>query len=106
SYTRTADFSSNGPRRLDSAQKPDVAAPGVSIPSGAVGTGTGSIRESGASMASPHTAGVAALVRQAHPTWSPLQIKSAIMSTSAPSKVGGYDPQLVGTGLVQPRSAT
>jgi subtilisin family serine protease len=104
-YTRAADFSSGGPRRLDDAQKPDVAAPGVSMLSAAVGTGTGGIRESGTSMASPHTAGVAALVAQAHPTWPPLRIKSAIMSTAAPEKVGGYDSRRVGTGLVQPRRA-
>ncbi len=105
-YSMAADFSSHGPRRLDSAQKPDVAAPGVAVPSVAVGTGTGSTRLSGTSMAAPHTAGVAALVRQAHPTWSPRQIKAAIMSTAAPDKVGAFDSRRVGTGAVQPRRAT
>ena len=70
-YRMAADFSSNGPRRLDSAQKPDLAAPGVSIPSVAVGTGTRAAYFSGTSMAAPHAAGVAALVRQANPSWSP-----------------------------------
>ncbi|HET9873773.1 MAG TPA: S8 family serine peptidase [Propionibacteriaceae bacterium] len=105
-FGKAADFSSNGPRRLDSAQKPDLAAPGVSIASVASGTGTGSIQISGTSMASPHTAGVAALVRQAHPRWSPLQAKAAIMSTAAPEKIGDFDSRRLGTGLVQPRRAT
>ena len=105
-YKHVADFSSNGPRNGDSAQKPDVAAPGVSIPSVNVGTGTGSTRISGTSMASPHTAGVAALVRQAHPTWSPMQVKSVIMSTASPGKIKGYDSQRLGTGLVQPLRAS
>lgn len=106
SYRRVADFSSNGPRRIDDAQKPDIAAPGVSIPSVAVGTGTGSAVLSGTSMAGPHVAGVAALVRQAHPTWSSRQAKAAIMSTAASSRVAGFDSRQVGTGLVQPLVAT
>ena len=104
-FARVAEFSSNGPRRLDSAQKPDVAAPGVRIPSAAMGTGTQAVRLSGTSMATPHTAGIAALVLQSHPTWSPMQVKSAIMSTASPSKVNGYDSARIGTGLVQPRLA-
>lgn len=105
-YTTPADFTSNGPRFGDSAQKPDLAAPGVSIPSVASGTGTASQLLSGTSMAAPHTAGVAALVRQAHPTWSALQTKAVLMSTADPTKIGDYDSQRVGVGLVQPRKAT
>ncbi|HYP43869.1 MAG TPA: S8 family serine peptidase [Propionibacteriaceae bacterium] len=104
-YGGVADSSSNGPRRFDSAQKPDVAAPGVLIPSVAVGTGSASTAMSGTSMASPHVAGVAALVRQAHPSWSPLAVKAAIMSTASPAKVAGFDSRRIGTGLVQPRRA-
>ena len=105
-YKHVADFSSNGPRRGDSAQKPDIAAPGVSIPSVDVGTGTGSVRISGTSMAAPHAAGVAALVWQAHSTWSPMQVKSVIMSTASPGKIKGYDSRRLGTGLVQPLRAS
>ena len=104
-YGLAADFSSNGPRRVDSAQKPDVGAPGVSIRSVAKGTGTGSTRMSGTSMAAPHTTGVAALVRQARPTWTPRQVKAALMSTANPDKIGNYDSRRVGTGLVQPLRA-
>ncbi|SDR69902.1 Subtilase family protein [Friedmanniella luteola] len=102
---RTASFSSGGPRRLDSAQKPDLAAPGVSVPSVASGTGNRSTRMSGTSMASPHAAGVAALVRQAHPTWSPLQVKAVLVSTASATPVAGYDSRRLGTGLVQARRA-
>jgi minor extracellular serine protease Vpr len=105
-YKYVAAFSSNGPRVGDSAQKPDLAAPGVSVPSAAVGSGTGAIRESGTSMASPHTAGAAALVRQAHPTWTARQVKALLMSTASPGKIKGYDSRRVGTGLVQPARAS
>jgi subtilisin family serine protease len=108
-YGKYADFTSAGPRRLDDALKPDIAAPGVSIVSAAMGKGTGSLAMSGTSMASPHTAGLAALVRQAHPGWTPAQVKAALMSTADPSKVGDFaangGPTRGGTGLVQPRKA-
>jgi subtilisin family serine protease len=98
----SADFSSSGPRN-DSALKPDVAAPGVSVISVGVGTGNDSATISGTSMASPHTAGIAALVREAHPTWPVAAVKAAIMNTATadPSLVHDYDPLLMGAGLVQ-----
>ena len=105
-YGRAAALSSNGPRRLDSAQKPDLAAPGVSIPSVAMGTGTQAARRSGTSFASPQVAGIAALVREANPTWSAHQVKAVLMSTAAPGRITGFDSLRVGTGLVQPRRAT
>ncbi|HSU34729.1 MAG TPA: S8 family serine peptidase [Propionibacteriaceae bacterium] len=104
-YGRVAPLSSNGPRRLDSAQKPDLAAPGMDVPSVRMGSGTGQMRRSGTSMASPHVAGVAALARQAHPTWSARQIKAVIMSTGSPGRIAGFDSRRLGTGLVQPRRA-
>jgi minor extracellular serine protease Vpr len=108
-YTGFATFSSGGPRTGDSALKPDVTAPGVSIMSTGVGTGNAGALISGTSMASPHVAGVAALTRQAHPTWSVEDIKSAIVNTAQPSGVGGITPYRTsrgGAGQVQPAGST
>jgi subtilisin family serine protease len=75
-----ADFSSEGPARLTSDLKPDITAPGVNITSAGIGTGTGSLTISGTSMATPHVAGAAILLRQLHPTWAPAQIKALLMN--------------------------
>ena len=101
-----ASFSSGGPRNGDSWLKPDIAAPGVSIQSTAVGTGNQGTRISGTSMASPHVAGVAALTREAHPTWSVEQIKAAIVNTGDPTKVLNHRISRGGSGLVQPAGST
>lgn len=106
-FARQASFSSGGPRNIDSMFKPDVTAPGVSVISTGVGTGTGPATISGTSMASPMTAGVAALVKQAHPSWSPGMIKAAIVSTAdATTKIAGYAPRIAGSGVVNARQAT
>lgn len=83
-----ADFSSRGPG-VGNVLKPDIAAPGVNIMAqgytpGASGEDRhlGYGQASGTSMASPHVAGAAALLRQIHPDWSNADIKSALMSTS------------------------
>ena len=57
-------------------------------------------------MAAPHTTGVAALTRQAHPAWRAEDIKSAIVHTGSPSEVVGYRAVRGGTGLVQPVGST
>ena len=57
-------------------------------------------------MASPHVAGVAALTRQAHPTWTVEDIKAAIVNTGDPAQVVGYRTSRGGTGLVQPQKST
>ena len=100
-----ASFSSGGPRNGDSALKPDIAAPGVSTMSTASGTGTKGHILSGTSMASPHVAGVAALVRQAHPDWTVEEVKAAISNTGDPNAMAGYVVTRAGTGLVSPASA-
>jgi minor extracellular serine protease Vpr len=110
-FRNFASFSSGGPRRVDSALKPDITAPGVSIQSTLVGSGNGGTRISGTSMASPHVAGVAALTVQAHPTWSVEQIKAAVVNTADPAQIGSsggnaYRISRGGTGLVQPAAAT
>ena len=82
-----ANFSSRGPG-VGLTLKPDITAPGVNILAQGYGVGTGEARHlgfgqaSGTSMASPHIAGSAALIRQIHPAWSNAYIKSALMSTS------------------------
>jgi minor extracellular serine protease Vpr len=104
-----ASFTSGGPRTGDSWLKPDITAPGVSIFSTGVGTGNLPAINSGTSMASPHVAGVAALVKQAHPSWNQVQEwKAAIVNTGNPSAIGGtasYRTSRGGTGLVQPVAA-
>ena len=107
-FSGFASFTSGGPRNGDSWLKPDITAPGVSIISTANGTGNQGGVNSGTSMASPHVAGVAALVRQAHPTWSVENIKAAIVNTGNPGSIVGtasYRTSRGGTGLVQPLPA-
>jgi subtilisin family serine protease len=88
---RMTNFSSRGP--LGDWIKPDVTAPGMQILAGttpeptpvAIASGPpGELFQSiaGTSMSSPHSAGVAALVKAAHPSWTPGQIKSALMTSS------------------------
>jgi len=101
-----ASFSSGGPRSGDSGLKPDITGPGVSIVSTGVGTGNKAATISGTSMASPHVAGVAALTRQAHPTWTVEDIKASIVNTGDPAQVVGYRTSRGGTGLVQPQKST
>ena len=104
-YKTTASFSSGGPRNPDSAPKPEVIAPGVSVTSAGIGTGTGGLVASGTSMATPMTAGVAALVKQAHPTWNGLQIKAAVMNTADATLNVGYNVRRAGAGVVQAQRA-
>ena len=103
SYLKTASFSSGGPRNGDSAAKPEITAPGVSVTSVLVGGGTKGTVMSGTSMACPMTSGSAALVKQAHPTWSGDQVKAALVNTASTSSslIAGYNGRLDGTGFVQ-----
>jgi subtilisin family serine protease len=105
-FEAIASFSSGGPRYGDSFFQPSVAAPGVSVVSTASGTGTDAQTLSGTSMATPMVAGVAALVRQAHPGWSELAQRAAITQTGDRFQMVGYSARLAGTGVVQPLPAT
>ena len=87
--------------------KPDVAAPGTGILSAASGGGAAGHVLSGTSMATPHVAGIAALVRAEHPSWSAAQVKAAVMNTAThdvTTEAGGeglaYGPERVGSGRV------
>ncbi|MFG1710533.1 S8 family serine peptidase [Nonomuraea sp. M3C6] len=79
---KLADFSSKGPIAVDQAVKPDVTAPGVNIT--AARSGGGATTMSGTSMATPHVAGAAALLRQARPGIASNELKSLLMATAKP----------------------
>ena len=100
-------FSSRGVHGSLGVVKPDVAAPGDTIASAGMGTGTDTLVISGTSMASPLTAGVSALVRAKHPDYTPLMIKAAVMNnaghdvwTGANKSGHAYGPARVGAGRV------
>ncbi|TWE19670.1 S8 family peptidase [Kitasatospora atroaurantiaca] len=98
-----AVFTSRG-LGLPGIVKPDVAAPGETIWSAKAGSGGGGMREDGTSMATPHVAGLAALVRAAHPGWSVAEVKAALMNTSGDTWRGDdhsgpvYGPERTGAG--------
>ncbi len=82
-----ADFSGAGPRTGDHAVKPDITAPGVEITAAAAqGTGgqdpLGYVSKSGTSMATPHVAGAAAVLKQKNPTWTGARIKAALTASA------------------------
>lgn len=83
-----ADFSSRGPVVDTWMIKPDVCAPGVAIlstvPTHNPAAPHGYDIYQGTSMSSPHVAGAAALIKQAHPNWSVDDIKAALMNTAVP----------------------
>lgn len=97
-------FSSFGPRSLDGAIKPETAAPGAAIISARMGGGDRGSSKSGTSMASPHVAGVAALLREVHPHASPAALRSLIINSGVPMKDRNGAPYAiskVGEGRVQ-----
>jgi subtilisin family serine protease len=84
SRNEIASFSSAGPTPMSLQMKPDVSAPGVAIVS-SVPAKQGTFGElSGTSMAAPHVAGAAALLKERHPTWTVAQIKSALEQSGDP----------------------
>ncbi|HYX77063.1 MAG TPA: S8 family serine peptidase, partial [Gaiellaceae bacterium] len=80
-------FSSAGPTNFDHKLKPDVAAPGGQILSSTLKEYAGAPFAvfDGTSMAAPHVSGAAALLLQQHPTWTPEQVKSALMTSAQPA---------------------
>ncbi|CAI0385931.1 unnamed protein product [Linum tenue] len=82
-----AQFSARGPSFTNpSVLKPDVIAPGVNIiaawPQNLDSRRVNFTVMSGTSMACPHVSGIAALIRSAHPKWSPAAVKSAMLTTA------------------------
>ena len=125
-----AGFSSRGPNMGDTNMlKPDLTAPGVDVIATVTPALTQAQRDAvaagtlvpapdwssyqGTSMSSPHVAGLAALIKQAHPTWSPAAIKSALMTTAyntlndgVAGDSNGLLPWSQGAGHVDPNKAT
>lgn len=122
-----ASFSSRGPSHASPGiLKPDITGPGVNIIAAwpfKVGTGAAASSSkfnfnvmSGTSMSTPHLTGIAALVRSAHPDWSPAAVKSAIMTTADVVDRSGEDIKdeklrsaslfATGAGHVNPSRAT
>lgn len=108
-----ASFSSRGPVIIDEGEglvKPDVVAPGVDICSAQYDEwyndkhcfDTEHIYLSGTSMSTPHIAGAAALLLQAHPNWGPEDIKAAVMNTAVDV---GYNANTQGVGRIDVRRA-
>ncbi|WP_273717105.1 S8 family serine peptidase [Alkalihalobacillus pseudalcaliphilus] len=96
-----APFSSRGPVTHSWEVKPDLVAPGVSINSTIP---RGYLSLNGTSMSSPHVAGAAALILQAHPDWNPEQVKAALMNTSKKlytQEGEPYFPHEQGAGRIQ-----
>lgn len=116
-----AAFSARGPALAGGGDllKPDIMAPGVAVLA-PVSPVTHGGRDfdflSGTSMSSPHIAGVAALLKQAHPAWTPMEIKSALMTTAVQrtnqanliqtDANGVAGPLDYGSGEVNPTPAT
>ena len=110
----TAAFSSRGPLRAGNGDllKPDIIAPGQDILAGVSPPGNnGRLFDlySGTSMSSPHVAGLAALFKQLQPGWSPMAIKSALMTSAGDVLDGPNTSPLVifrqGAGHVRPNNA-
>jgi subtilisin family serine protease len=115
-----AAFSSRGPSPAAEGDllKPDVGAPGVDVLAAVAPPGSRG-REfdllSGTSMSAPHVAGLGALFTQLHPDWSPMAIKSALMTTgsdvldsfaaTAVADASGHRAFAQGGGHVQPNAA-
>jgi hypothetical protein len=94
-------FSSRGPlEATGDVLKPDLVAPGVDIVAATSPAILGRSWDmmSGTSMSSPHVAGLGALLKQLHPRWSPMAIKSALMTTASTETKNTATP-LAGTAL-------
>lgn len=104
---KLAYFSSRGPS-ADDTLKPDVTAPGVDITAASAAGSViakhygenpaGYVTISGTSMATPHVAGAAALLKQEHPDWTFAQLKATLISSAKGGDYAGYQG---GAGRIQ-----
>ncbi|CAI0413528.1 unnamed protein product [Linum tenue] len=116
---QVASFSSRGPNlQSPGILKPDIIGPGVNILAAWVNilaawgvsidnATTPFSVESGTSMSCPHLSGVAALIKSAHPRWSPAAIRSAILTTAYTFDLSGHPISIfdMGSGHVNPSKA-
>ncbi|MFK5645558.1 cell wall-binding repeat-containing protein [Ornithinimicrobium sp. LYQ121] len=112
-----AGFSSYGPAIAGGGDllKPDITAPGVDVIAAVSGTtGTDFNAMSGTSMSAPHVAGLAALMMSKNTDWSPMAVKSAMMTTADPFNSEGEpihyggapaSPLHYGSGEVEPAAS-
>ncbi|NUS00514.1 MAG: S8 family peptidase [Kribbellaceae bacterium] len=113
-----ASSSSRGPSPAGNGDllKPDIMAPGTNVLAATTAfsaAGGEYAFMSGTSMATPHIAGIAAVLKSKHPTWSPMAIKSAMMTTATDKDTSGKpiqndsgspaNPFGYGAGEVQPK---
>jgi subtilisin family serine protease len=126
-YGTTTSFSSRGPVEGLGQIKPDVTAPGINVLSATVRVGaatagggtmfdpSGYTLATGTSFSGPHVVGVAALLKQAHPGWTPDMIRTAMINTATnmrttngtPRTDGAQSDSIIdqGGGLVDVRAA-
>ncbi|WP_413378184.1 S8 family serine peptidase [Alkalihalobacillus sp. 1P02AB] len=106
--------SSRGPSTPDFDIKPDVVAPGTNIMSAIpayerdypeADYTNAYNRATGTSMATPHVAAIAALLKQKNPDWTPFDIKVAISNTAKQLDTTKFDVFSQGPGLIQPVKA-
>ncbi|MFE7135560.1 S8 family serine peptidase [Streptomyces sp. NPDC057638] len=107
-----ARFSSRGPRSEGGTIKPDLTAPGVKVTAasapGSLIAGRegenppGYVTISGTSMATPHVAGAAALLKQRHPGWTHAELRSALAGSARPGGAGAFAE---GTGRLDAAAA-
>jgi subtilisin family serine protease len=117
---KVASSSSRGPSPAGNGDllKPDIMAPGTNVLAATTAfsaAGGQYAFMSGTSMASPHIAGAAAVLKGKHPDWSPMAIKSALLTTGTDKDTSGKPiqndsgspatPFGYGAGLVQPKDA-
>lgn len=95
------ETTSRGIQRGDNGLKPDLVAPSINLRSAGFGSGSAAATQSASWVGAAQVVGAVALERQAHPEWSPAQIKAALMNSAVPVLMDDrtpYPPSLAGAG--------